>query len=257
MILNIPLFLLFNNFIAASSWQQFHRLFSPKTIPHRFITEEQDEDDEDEITIVRRPVQPLYYPQTQPIYYLEPPQQQQAQQPYYYNWQQSPGQIPYQRPPPKQVEHRIYSTKIIDECQPQQQYSYYKQQPQMQQQQLPPINLYMAGETRQMPIPSEGYSASTVSTSPPVYSQQSLYQSPYYGGEEIVTIEERERQFHHEGQQALRHMEKMFDEMGRTASQSDREAYAKKKGEILKQFHTMFDQFYTQYGIAIRTRGRQ
>ena len=260
MILYILIFLYlihFDGLIAASRWQQFHRFFNPKRIPHRFSMEDQDDEDE-EITIVRRPALPFYPPQAQTFYYPVPLQQR-AQQLPYYDWQSQKYPEGYQGPSPKEVEHRMYSTKIIDECQPQfPQYSYGYQQPQMQQQQMPPINLYLGGGgQRQFPTPSGSYNVNFPPPAPAVPYSQYTYRSPYYEEGQNVSNDERIRQFHHNGQQALHHMEKMFDEMGRTASHSDLKNYEERRKKILESFRSMFGEFDTQYATAINARGRR
>ena len=257
---------LFNIFVVVNG-SPFRHFFSPKRIMRGMLREEDDYDDYDEFPYLR-PMRSPYHHQIQPVYYYVPQFSQMGQYmpqqpPGYSYWQQQqpymrmPGQQFYPNPPPKEVEHRMYSTRVIDECPPfsqaipQQPGYYYQQQhppshPPLHQ--IPPINLYLSGEARQQPISGGSYSINL-----PPLSSSATYQSPSYqpvsGGH--LTKEERERQFRHKGNQALRFMEEMFDEMGKTTTPADSEEYLKKREELLRQFKTMFDEFNNQYVKAL------
>src|SRR4051812_33235591 len=89
MILYILIFIYFFHFdclVTAGRWQRSHQFFNPKRIRHKFSMEDQDDEDE-EITIVRRPFPSYYYPQAQSFNYSVPIQQRAQQLPYYYDWQ--------------------------------------------------------------------------------------------------------------------------------------------------------------------------
>jgi hypothetical protein len=229
-----------------------HRLFHPKRIERRIIPEEDYEEYD------RSPD----YQQIRPVYYLVPQpwqfNQLPPQQPSFYSYgpqqPQMPAQMPYSGMPPKEVEHRMYSTRIVDECPPPhsfpQQPNYYfqsphqQQGPQFQTPPIPPINLYLGNERRQQPsISEQSYSINV----PPSSSMN--FESGF------ESREEKERKFHEYGQKALHNMEKMFDEMGRMASPLEREQYLKRRDEILRQFRKMFGEFDIQYHKALKARG--
>jgi hypothetical protein len=250
MILNIILFcylLFFTRFATASGLQYFRNLLRPKTVTPRFggLQErfEYEDDDDDEITILR-PILPVYYQQSQPMNYQIP-----SQQPSYWPNQQFFRPTMYPRQPPKEVEHRMYSTKIIDECKPQQYGSYYQQhQPTQwsQQQQFPPINLYLGRENIH-----HGQDASDrYSINLPSFSGSSSHSSERFE-ERVQTNEDREKKFHKDGEKVIYHLEKMFKEMEKVASSDEKEEIANTKKEVLKPFRSLIEELEPQYVNAL------
>jgi hypothetical protein len=229
-----------------------HKLFHPKRIERRIIPE--DDYEEYDSSPYYQQIRPVYYLVPQPLQFNQLPPQQPSFYPFGPQQPQMAGQMPYSGMPPKEVEHRMYSTKIVDECPPQHSFpqqppNYYfqptqQQGPQIQMPPIPPINLYLENERRPQPsISGQSYSINV----PPSPSMN--FESGF------ESREEKERKFHQYGKDALHNMEKMFDEMGRTASPLEREQYSKRRDEILRQFRTMFGEFDNQYDKALKARG--